>query len=76
MYRIKGALLVLMGLFLVGLGVFLTGSWIAFCFGTIIVGVLLLFLAPLILLFPYALIAQPGWNLINNGIVVYRRATL
>lgn len=76
MHVIKGTLLIFAGLFFVGLGVFLTASWIAFCFGTVVIGILMLLFAPLILLFPYAVISQPGWSLINRGILVSKRIVI
>jgi hypothetical protein len=76
MHVIKGTFLILTGLFFVGLGVFLTASWIAFCFGTVVIGILMLLFAPLILLFPYMVISNPGWNLVDRGILVSKRIVI
>ena len=42
-------------------------SWLAFCFGSVIIGILLLIFAPYILLAPLA-IATPGTALLFQGI--------
>jgi len=41
-------------------------AWLAFCFGSVIIGILLLFFAPQILLLPF-LVAGHGISLIQNG---------
>lgn len=45
----------LFGIVLMIVGLCLTAVWLAFCFGTIIIGILLLIFAPDILLFPMLL---------------------
>lgn len=76
LYKLKGLLLILLGMLLVGAGIGLTIAWIIFCFGTVIIGILiLLFCAPVFLL-PYSVVANPGWKLINNGVLVYKRIIL
>jgi len=41
-------------------------AWLAFCFGSVIIGILLLFFAPAILLLPFE-VAIYGIALIKNG---------
>ena len=76
MYRLKGILVLLVGLAMVISGVVLTGLWIGFCFGTVIVGILLLLFAPPILLLPYAFISMAGWRVMDRGMLIYRRIIL
>jgi hypothetical protein len=49
-----------------GLSIVALVSWLAFCFGSIIIGVLLLFFAPYVLLAPLA-IGVPGTALFVCG---------
>jgi len=55
------------GLALWVLAVVATISWLVFCFGTVIIGILLLIFAPYILLAPMALISTPGTSLLMIG---------
>lgn len=64
-----GCIQVILGLALWGFAISVGITWIGFCFGTVIIGILLLIFAPHILLLPPALIATPangllflGWN--------------
>jgi len=56
----------LIGLSLIGLGIFLEILWLGICFGTLIIGILLLFLAPQILLLPLTLVSGLGIFLLKN----------
>jgi len=49
---IKAWAQIIVGLLLWGVAISVGITWIAFCFGTVIIGILLLFFAPRILLFP------------------------
>jgi len=62
---VVGGLCILAGISLWGLAIFALVSWVIFCFGTIIIG--LLFFAPHLLLFPLAINA-PGTWLITLGL--------
>ena len=55
MQRIKGAFQILGGLGLWVGSITIGVAWVTFCFGTIVIGVLLLLLAPGILLAPFTL---------------------
>jgi len=67
MYKLAGVFQILAGLALWALTISLEISWLAFCFGTVIIGVLLLFFAPYVLLFPLA-IAVPANGLLFCGL--------
>jgi hypothetical protein len=60
-YLLAGAALVI-------LGAILQIVWLGLCFGTIIVGVVLLIFAPLILFFPFTAMIIPGSALILAAI--------
>ena len=64
---ISGIACFLAGLAIWGFSIAALVSWLAFCFGSVIIGVLLLIFAPYILLAPLA-IATPGTALIGCGI--------
>lgn len=49
-------------------GIALECMWLAFCFGTIVVGVALLLWFPTILLLPFTFLAIPGWRLLKDGL--------
>lgn len=53
------------GLALIALGVFLEFLWLSFCFGSIIIGVILLIFAPRILFFPFNFFLILGLSIIN-----------
>ena len=67
MRLISGVVFVLAGLCLWGVAITALLSWLAFCFGTVIIGILLLIFAPYVLLFPM-IIATPGTALILLGV--------
>jgi hypothetical protein len=67
MDKIAGIFLVLVGLAIWGVTISLLLSWWAICFGSVILGVILLIFAPHILLFPLA-IGVPGTGFIGLGI--------
>jgi hypothetical protein len=56
---------------IIGFGLMICGgmagiAWLGFCFGSVIIGILLLIFAPQILLLPF-LVAGHGISLIQNG---------
>ena len=61
------------GLALIALGVFLEFLWLSFCFGSIIIGVILLIFAPRILFFPFNFFLILGLSTINP--VKYNRSS-
>ncbi len=64
---IFGILCILAGVAVWGLAISVLVAWLAFCFGSVIVGLLLLFFMPLALLAPLA-IGVPGSALFVSGI--------
>lgn len=61
-----GLLSFLLGLVIWGVAITALLSWLAFCFGSVIIGVLLLIFAPYVLLAPLA-IGTPGTALFIYG---------
>ena len=55
----------ILGLSIIALGVFLEVMWLGVCFGTVIIGILLLFFAPRILFFPFNFFLLLGLAIIN-----------
>ncbi len=64
---IIGIISLVAGLSIWGIAITALLSWLAFCFGSVIIGILLLIFAPYILLAPLA-IATPGTALFVYGI--------
>ncbi len=54
------------GFAIIALGVFLEVMWLGFCFGSIIIGILLLIFAPSILFFPFNFFLVIGLSLISG----------
>ncbi|MEA1982647.1 MAG: molecular chaperone DnaJ [Campylobacterota bacterium] len=54
----------LFGLALIALGIFLEVMWLGFCFGSVLIGILLLIFAPRILFFPFNFFLLIGLRLI------------
>lgn len=67
MEKVKGIFQVLCGLGLWAFGIIIGVSWITFCFGTVVIGVLLLILAPWVLLVPFTFGIVPGNALLALG---------
>lgn len=65
---IKAFLQIFLGLTLLISGIALEGLWLAFCFGTIVVGIVLLLWFTPILFFPFAILSIPGWRILNHGL--------
>jgi hypothetical protein len=55
------------GLAFIALGIFLEVMWLGVCFGTVIVGILLLIFAPSILFFPFNFFLVLGLSIMNPG---------
>lgn len=56
----------LIGLSLIGLGIFLQILWLGICFGTVIVGIVLLLFAPQILFFPFSFFLVLGMAFLKS----------
>lgn len=61
-----------LGLLIIAFGIFLEVMWLGVCFGTVIIGILLLIFAPRILFFPFNLFLIIGLSVMNP--VKYSRA--
>jgi len=55
-----------LGFAIIGLGIFFEILWLGVCFGTVIVGILILFFAPRILFFPFNFFLVIGLAMIGN----------
>lgn len=75
-YKLKGLMLLSLGCCLIIAAICLNVMWIAFCFGTVIIGIALLLFATPVLLLPYFIVSKPGWILIERGLLVYKRISL
>lgn len=64
----KGLGLVVAGTAIIFVGWSAGIAWLGFCFGTVVVGLLMLFLCPTILLLPFSLSTTPGLALITVGV--------
>lgn len=56
----------ILGLLFIALGIFLEVMWLGFCFGSIVIGILLLIFAPAILFFPFRFFLTIGLSIMNN----------
>ncbi len=64
----------IIGLLFIALGVILEVMWLGVCFGSVIIGVLLLFFAPRILFFPFNFFFLIGLSLLaNRSYTEYKR---
>lgn len=68
MIYITGLAQVLVGAAIIALGFSLGVSWLVFCFGSIVVGVLLLLLAPQFLIAPFSISFYFGGGVIRTGL--------
>jgi hypothetical protein len=68
MNKLKGIIQIACGIGLWVFGISIGIAWLTFCFGSVIIGILLLFLAPHILLLPFTFGLVPGNSLIFIGI--------
>ncbi len=55
------------GFAIIALGIFLEVLWLGVCFGTVVVGVILLVFAPRILFFPFNFFFVIGLAMIGSG---------
>ena len=58
---------IIFGFGLVVGGIILEGMWLAFCFGTVVIGIVLLIWFTPILFFPFAVVSLPGWRMVQEG---------
>lgn len=56
----------IIGISLIGLGIFLEILWLGVCFGTVIIGIVLLLFAPQILFFPFTFFSVLGTAFLVN----------
>lgn len=63
----------ILGLAVIAFGVFLEVMWLGVCFGTVIIGILLLFFAPRILFFPFNFFLVIGLTIIYGKTYVQQR---
>ena len=62
----------ILGLAIIAFGIFIEVMWLGFCFGSIIIGILLLIFAPAVLIFPFNFFLIIGLTVING--TKYRQA--
>ncbi len=67
MRKIKGLFCILLGLAIWAFAITVLVAWIGFCFGTVIIGILLLIFVPHLLMAPLYLIHPPGTALLVHG---------
>lgn len=65
---LKGIIQIACGIGLWVFGISIGIAWLTFCFGSVIIGILLLFFAPQILLLPFTFGIVPGNSLFFIGI--------
>lgn len=65
---IKALFKIIFGFVLVAGGIALEGLWLGFCFGTVVVGIVLLLWFTPILFFPFSLLSIPGWGMLKDGL--------
>lgn len=68
MHNVKSLFKLTLGVALIAIGIVLEGLWLAFCFGTIVVGIVLLIWFTPILLFPFAFVSVPGWHMFKDAL--------
>jgi len=56
----------IIGYSIIALGIFLEVMWLGFCFGSIVIGILLLIFAPRILFFPFNFFLIIGFAIMSN----------
>ena len=67
MFQLKAITKIVAGVALMILAITALIAWVGACFGTVIVGVVMLFLAPSLLWLPYTLIGIPAMALMGSG---------
>jgi hypothetical protein len=65
--RLNGYVLIAFGAAIIFGGVALEIAWLIFCFGSVIIGIALLFLAPGILIAPFLAASTIGGGFISSG---------
>lgn len=69
MQFLKGLVVSSIGVGLIVGGIAAQIAWVAFCFGTVVIGILLLIFARHLLLLPYLFLIVPGLRVLNNGLI-------
>ncbi len=72
--RLSGYVLIGVGAAIIFGGVALEIAWLIFCFGSVIVGIALLFLAPGILIAPFIAVSTIGGGFISRGLELINRS--
>ncbi len=68
--KLLGLLFILSGVLMM-IGAFVAeAAWLTFCFGTVVIGVLMLFLAPLLLMAPFFFLFGTGTTLWASGMAL------
>ena len=67
MFQLKAITKIVAGVALMILAITALIAWVGACFGTVIIGVVMLFLAPSLLWLPYTLIGIPAMALMGSG---------
>ena len=67
MFQLKAITKIVAGVALMILAITALIAWVSACFGTVIIGVVMLFLAPSLLWFPYTFIGIPAMALMGSG---------
>jgi hypothetical protein len=66
--KFLGLVFILSGVSMMIGAVVVEAAWLGLCFGTVIVGILMLFFAPFLLLAPFALLFGTGTALLGSGL--------
>lgn len=66
--RLNGYVLIAIGAVIIFGGIALEIAWLIFCFGSVIVGIALLFFAPAILIAPFLTLSTIGGGFISSGL--------
>lgn len=70
--RLNGYGLIAVGSAIIFGGVLIEVAWLIFCFGTVIVGIALLILAPAILIAPFLALSVIGGGFVSSGLELLR----
>lgn len=76
MPTLKGLAKIIMGISMMIGAITAEIAWLGFCFGTVVVGVILLLTFPMLLMAPFAFLWFPGWQLLNSGSLDIQEAKL
>lgn len=65
-----GLVFILVGVLMIGGGVVAQIAWLGFCFGTVIIGLLMMFFAPSLLFLPFTILILSGMALWGRGFLI------